>query len=82
MNEFLRGAVAVCCVLAGVFFLKFWTLSRDRLLLFFCTAFWIFALNWTLRALDGPLVEYLYVLRFLAFALIAAGIIDKNYRSS
>ena len=82
MNDLLRGAVAVCCLIAGVFFLRFWTLSRDRLLLFFSVAFGIFALNWLLLAVGGPLAEHLYVLRLLTFGLIAFGILDKNYHAS
>jgi hypothetical protein len=82
MNDFMRGAIAVCCLLAGVFFLRFWTLSRDRLFLYFCVAFWIFSLNWTAVSLGGPLSDHRYVLRLLAFVLIAAGIIDKNRRAA
>jgi hypothetical protein len=82
MNEFLRGAVAVCCLIAAVFFLRFWTLSRDRLLLFFSVAFGIFAINWLLLTIGGPIAEHLYVLRLLTFGLIAFGILDKNYRAS
>jgi hypothetical protein len=80
VNEVLRGAVAVCCLLAGLFFLRFWKLTRDRLFLLFCVAFWIFALNWVLLALGGPLAEHLYVLRLLTFLLIAGAIVDKNRR--
>lgn len=39
MSEFLRGAVAACCLLAGLFFLRFWKLTRDRLFLLFSVAF-------------------------------------------
>jgi hypothetical protein len=80
MNQFLLGAVTLACLIAGLFFLRFWRLSRDRLFLIFCAAFWILALNWTVHALHGPFSEYLYVLRFLAFGLIAVAIVDKNRR--
>jgi hypothetical protein len=82
MNEFLRGAVAVCCLLAGLFFLRFWKQTRDRLFLLFCVAFWIFAVNWLLLALGGPLSEHLYVLRLLTFLVIALAIVDKNRRAA
>ncbi len=78
MNEFLRGCVATCCLVAGLFFLRFWRQSRDRLFLAFGIAFWIFALNWTLLALGGPLAKHLYVLRLATFLIIAFGILDKN----
>jgi hypothetical protein len=82
MNEFLRGAVAACCLVAGLFFLRFWRLTRDRLFLFFCIAFWIFAANWVVLALGGPLAEHLYVLRLVTFAVIALAIVDKNRRAT
>lgn len=82
MNEFLRGAVAVCCLLTGLFFLRFWKQTRDRLFLLFCVAFWIFAVNWLLLALGGPLSEHLYVLRLLTFLVIALAIVDKNRRAT
>ena len=68
--------------MAGLFFLRFWTLSRDRLFLLFCVAFWIFAVNWLLLALGGPLSEHVYVLRLLTFLVIAAAIVDKNRRAT
>jgi hypothetical protein len=77
----MRGAVAACCLLAGGFFLRYFTLSRDRLFLLFCVAFWLFGVNWTVLALGGPLADHLYIIRFLTFLLIAIGIIDKNRRS-
>lgn len=78
MNAFLRGATAACCLLAGLFFLRFWRVTRERLFLIFCFAFWIFALNWTLLVLSPQFAEHLYVLRFLTFFAIAIAIIDKN----
>jgi hypothetical protein len=80
--EFLRGGITACCLLAGLFFLRFWKLTHDRLFLLFCVAFWIFALHWLLLALGVPLSEHLYVLRLLTFLVIAAAIVDKNRRAS
>lgn len=82
MNEFLRGAIAACCVVAGLLFLRFWRLSGDRLFSLFSIAFWIFAVNWALLALGGPLAQHLYILRFLTFLIIAVAIVDKNRRST
>lgn len=82
MNELLRGAVAACCLVAGLFFLRFWRLTGDRLFLLFCVAFWIFAANWVVLGLGGPLAEHLYVLRLMTFAVIALAIVDKNRRAT
>jgi len=66
---------------AGVFFLRFWRQTRDRLFLFFALAFWILVADWTSRELVTPSDEtrhYFFLLRLAAFVLIIAGIVDKN----
>lgn len=81
MTQFLRGALAMACVVAALFFARFWRVSRDRLFLAFSAAFWLFALNWTLLALENPSNETahrLFIVRFLAFLVIIVGILDKN----
>lgn len=80
MNEFLRGAVAMASFTVGLFFLRYWRAARDRLFLLFCLAFWLLGLNWTLASLPAPASTYAYVFRFLAFALIALAVLDKNRR--
>jgi hypothetical protein len=82
---FTWGAVAALCLVAGLFFLRFWRVTRDRLFITFAIAFAVFAVHWTWLGLGAPAREsthYVYALRFLAFALIVAGVIDKNRRSS
>lgn len=79
--SFLNGAVAMACIFAGIAFLAYWRDSRDRLFVFFAVAFWVFAFNWILVAAIDPAAEHrhwFYILRLLAFALIALGIVDKN----
>ena len=81
MIQFMWGALTASCVMAGLLFLRFWRLSRDRLFLIFAVAFWIFATHWLGLAVMRPLDDarhHLYWVRFLAFALIIAGVIDKN----
>ncbi|HEY2407474.1 MAG TPA: DUF5985 family protein [Polyangiaceae bacterium] len=75
------GALTAGCFMAGVLFLRFWTLSRDRLFLIFAVAFWIFAGHWLGFAIMRPYNDvsgHLYWVRFLVFALIIVGIVDKN----
>jgi hypothetical protein len=70
--------------IAGLFFLRFWKLSRDRLFVFFASAFWLLGLNWLGLALTNPTQESrheIYLVRLLAFVLIIIGIVDKNRRS-
>lgn len=82
MNDMLLGAIAACSFVAGLFFLRFWKSSRDRFFLFFAGAFWIEAANRTALALAGPSVTenipIFYLIRFTAFGLILAAILDKN----
>jgi uncharacterized membrane protein HdeD (DUF308 family) len=80
---FLSGAVTFGFVLAGLYFLRFWRDSRDRLFLAFAFAFWLLGLNQALLALtDIPFEErsWLYLLRLAAFALIIGAIVHKNRR--
>jgi len=78
---FLAGAVTLGYVMAGVFFLRFWRKTGDRLFVHFAIAFWLFALNQGLTSFleaADERIRYAYVLRVLGFALILVGIIDKN----
>ena len=67
--------------IAGLFFLRFWIKTHDRLFLLFAIAFWLMSLNWLGVALfgrDEANVALLYIIRLVAFLLILIGIIDKN----
>jgi len=79
----LQGFLIACCWVAGLFFLRFFRSTQDRLFVFFAAGFWVFSLNWLAVALLGepPESRYLpYLIRLLAFTLILAGIYDKNRR--
>ena len=85
MAHFMWGALTMACGIAALLFLKFWTQTRDRLFVIFSTAFAVMALNWAVLGLSTPSNEarhYVYVIRLAAFALIVAGIVDKNRRSA
>ena len=79
---FLLGGVVMGCLVAGLFFLRFWRKTRDRLFMIFALAFWILGLNWMLLAFTSPTDEsrraLFYILRLVAFILISCAIIDKN----
>jgi hypothetical protein len=81
MIDFLAGAAALGYVLAGVFFLRFWRATRDRLFLAFAGAFALLAANQVLAALidaGDERTPFVYSLRVLGFLLILAAIVDKN----
>jgi hypothetical protein len=80
MDVFLAGALASGFAVAGVFFLRFWRDTRDRLFLLFGAAFWLMALN---RAFlvswdDEGGRAAVYLIRLAAFVVIALAIADKN----
>ena len=81
--DFLSGMVTTGFLIGGLFFLRFWDRTRDRLFLAFGAAFFLFAVNQTLTALsDYPREDesIFYLLRFAGFALLIGAIIVKNIR--
>jgi hypothetical protein len=80
---YLAGAITLGCLIAAVFFVRFWRRTRDRLFLAFATAFALLAFNQLiatfLEAADEATV-YAYALRVLGFVLILWAIVDKNVR--
>jgi glucose uptake protein GlcU len=78
---FLNGAIMMVFLAISVFFLRFWTQSRDRLFGFFALAFALLGLNsgvMTLLAEDDERRYYLYLVRLFSFLLILYAIWDKN----
>lgn len=83
MNQFMQGAVVMGCSIIGLFFLRFWRRTRDRLFIFFACAFWLLGINWLLLSFtrsDEPNTA-LYLVRLAAFIVILVGIWDKNRTS-
>lgn len=81
MNQLVSGAMVMAYMVAGLFFLRFWRQTRDRLFAMFSAAFWILAVQRLSLGLTTETTEnvtWLYVIRLVAFLLILAAIIDKN----
>jgi hypothetical protein len=81
MNQLVSGAMVMAYLAAGLFFLRFWRQTRDRLFAMFAAAFWILAIQRLSLGLTTETTEnatWLYVIRLLAFLLILFAIIDKN----
>ena len=82
VDFFLLGVIATSSLTAGVFFLKFWSKTRDSLFLAFGLAFVIEGLNrcavlMLARPNEGS--PYIYGVRLLAFLIILTAILHKNY---
>jgi hypothetical protein len=83
LNQFFLGAVVLACVVAGLFFLRFWRKTHERLFLYFAIAFWTLGVNWLALAFTNQdeVRTALYVVRLLAFVLILYAILEKNRAS-
>lgn len=89
MWQFFAGALACGFFFGGMLFLHAWKNSSDRLFLFFAAGFFLMAIgrlvwgvfghDWQ-EDLDTELRTILYSMRFVAFSIIAVGIIEKNTR--
>lgn len=78
---FLSGALTMGFVVAGLFFLRFWKRTHDRLFIAFGLAFWLLGLTQALLTFTNIPVEersWLYLLRLAAFSIILGSIWAKN----
>jgi hypothetical protein len=81
MNLLLLGAIAMACLIAGLFFLRFWKQTRDRFFLFFAISFFIEGVNRAALGLSGNPNEgqpFFYFVRFLSYLFILFAIMSKN----
>jgi len=81
---FYSGAAGLECLVAGLFFLRFWRRTGERLFLAFACAFWLLGANAVIPTLLGrPAAAHgeVYLLRLAAFLLIILAILAKNFRS-
>ena len=81
LSSVVSGFLVAGYAVAGLFFLRFWRETRDRLFGIFAAAFGLLAVQRAALALSSdPNGEQLllYGIRLLAFVLILAAIVDKN----
>lgn len=81
MNLMLLGAIAMASFVAGLFFLRFWRDTGDRLFLFFAISFLVEGINRWALGLSGDPNEgrpFFYFVRLLSFLLILIAIVQKN----
>ena len=81
LTVLISGAMVLGYAVAGLFFLRFWRETRDRLFAVFAAAFALLAVQRALLTLsadpEGDQV-LLYAIRLLAYVLILLAIVDKN----
>jgi len=81
VGQLISGAILMGYLVAGLFFLRFWRDTRDRLFLIFAVAFVILGAQRLALVLTREMLETqtgLYVIRLFAFLLILGAIVDKN----
>jgi hypothetical protein len=82
---FVSGMLAAGYATAGLYFLKFWRQTGDRLFGYFAAAFALLFLQRMALTLASDLVTdtaWYYAVRLLAFGLIIVAIVDKNRNAS
>jgi uncharacterized membrane protein YeiB len=80
----MSGAIAMEYAVAGLFFLRFWRDTRDRLFAVFAIAFFMLGVQRLLLATTTVEAESrtgLYLVRLAAFMLILLAILGKNRRA-
>jgi glucose uptake protein GlcU len=84
MMTFVAGASTLACGVIALFFLRFWTQTHDRLFAILALAFVVFGCNRAALTLldeanaDESRRTAVYLVRFLAFGLVALAVLDKN----
>ncbi|HTF94755.1 MAG TPA: DUF5985 family protein [Cellvibrio sp.] len=83
MNEMLIGAIAACCIVIGLFFLRFWKKTQDVFFLFFAISFFLEGLNRVSLVMFASLHEAspsYYLVRLISYSFIIIAILVKNRR--
>jgi hypothetical protein len=85
LNSFLAGTVVLSVLVCALFFLRYWSRTRDELFLSFSIAFGLLAAGQTILALTNIPTEErgsLYLIRLAAFLLMLLAIYRKNAKAS
>jgi hypothetical protein len=83
MILFLWGALTMACAVASLLFARFYVRTRERLFIWFATAFAVLGINWLGLGLSPTASEAhnaVYLIRLLAFLVIIGALVDQNRR--
>ena len=82
---FLSGTIMGLTLVASLFFARFWSRTGDRLFGIFSLSFLLLAVERVALLMVGSNDEtktWVYLIRFVAFAVLVVGIVDKNRANS
>jgi hypothetical protein len=82
VEGFLLGIIVTASLVAAAFFWKFWRQTRDTLFLAFAAAFFIEGVNrlsFLFITAPNEGSPAIYIVRLVAFLLILAAIVRKNW---
>jgi uncharacterized membrane protein HdeD (DUF308 family) len=82
IEGFLLGIIVTASIVAAAFFWKFWRQTRDMLFLAFAAAFLVEGINrmsFLFAEAPNEGSPAIYVVRLIAFLLILAAIVRKNW---
>jgi uncharacterized membrane protein len=85
LSSFLSGAIMGLCFVASLFFARFWSRTQDRLFAVFSLSFFLLGFERCALFVVGANDEtrtWVYLIRFVAFAVLVVGIVDKNRANS
>jgi len=83
LNGVVSGALLMGYAVAALFFLRFWSASRERLFALFSLAFSVLAVQRLAITLTRETMEdqtVFYLLRLAAYVIIIIAIVDRNRR--
>lgn len=85
LYEVYSGALMICCLVAGLFFLKFYRKTSDKLFKLFSISFFLLSFERLVLGYLGSRNEpspLIYLIRLAAFLIIIYAIVDKNRSSN
>ncbi|MDC0741163.1 DUF5985 family protein [Polyangium mundeleinium] len=83
MIQLLSGVFVGMALAVSLFFLRFWRKSRERLFALLSLVFALLSVERSVLAFvrgDYESRHWIFLVRLLAFAILIAGIVDKNRR--
>jgi hypothetical protein len=81
LDAFLSGAIAASFLVCALFFLRFWSRTKDVLFAGFALTFTLLALGQSLTTLLNLAAEertWIYLMRLAAFIILILAIVRKN----